>query len=78
VLPENFLNKGETAEIVVRCAIDEKGELVSAKSLKSTREDLEKIVIDAIQKWEFEASTHMGKPQRATLSIPFKFTLASK
>lgn len=77
-IPEDFLTKGETAEIVVRCAINEKGELIGAKTVKSTREDLEKIVMAALEKWEFDPSTHMGEPQRATLNIPFRFTVAAK
>ncbi|MCB1121550.1 MAG: energy transducer TonB [Verrucomicrobiae bacterium] len=77
-LPDNFLTKGETAEIVVRCAIDENGKLIGAKTIKTSRQDLEKIVMAAIEKWEFDPSLHMGEPQRATINIPFKFTVASK
>lgn len=77
-LPAKMLKPGESAEIVVRVAINEKGELVGTKTVSSSNKDIEAIVIAAIQEWEFEPSLLNGEARRATINIPFKFTVAAK
>ncbi|MDA0349408.1 MAG: TonB family protein [Verrucomicrobia bacterium] len=77
-IPADMLKSGETAEIVLRCAIDEKGQLIGVKTLSTSHDKLEAVVLAAVQHWTFDASLEKGEPQRATVNIPFKFTVASK
>jgi len=77
-IPADLLKPGETAEIVLRCAIDDKGQLIGTKTISSSHKHLEGLVVAAVQQWTFAASLEKGEPQRATVNIPFKFTVAAK
>ena len=77
-LPADLLKPGDSARIVVRCAIDETGKLVGARTVSASRKDVEAIVLDALKSWEFEAAKHEGEAQRSTINIPFSFTVAAK
>ncbi len=76
VLPRNLLKPGESAEIVICCAIDEDGDLVNARTISTTHKELEKVVIESLEKWEFRPAMLNGKPVRSRVDIPFKFVLA--
>jgi len=75
-LPEDVLAAGETGKVVVKCAINEDGELVGIKTLASTHEELTEVVMEALKEWEFKAATLNGEPIRANVDIPFNFSLA--
>ena len=77
-VPADLLKPGESAEIVIRCAIDRQGKLIGTKTVTSSHEQLEASVVTAIQNWTFDASLEKGEPRRATINIPFKVTLAAK
>ena len=77
-LPQELLKPGETAQIVLRCAIGAKGELIGAKAVSSSHEALEEVVVAAVKNWKFDASLEKGEAQRATIDIPFQFTVAAK
>ena len=77
-LPKDFVKAGETAEIVLRVAIDDKGKLIGTKTISNTHPNIEETVVAAVKEWTFSASLEKGEPQRATVNIPFKFTVASK
>ncbi len=76
VLPSNLLKPGESAEIVICCAIDEDGDLVNTRTISTTHKELEKVVIESLEKWEFHPAMLNGKPVRSRVDIPFKFVLA--
>ena len=76
VLPRNLLKPGESAEIVICAAIDEKGKLVNARTVSATHEELEKVVIASLKKWEFRPAMRDGKPVKSRVDIPFKFVVA--
>ena len=77
-LPTDLLKPGESAQIILRCAISAEGELIGIKTVSSSHEALEKVVIAAVNDWKFEPSLEMGEAQRATIDIPFQFTVAAK
>ena len=76
VLPRKLLKPGESAEIIIRCAIDEKGELVNVRTITTTHKELEKVVMKSLENWEFRAAMLNGKPLKSRVDIPFKFVLA--
>ncbi len=76
VLPRNLLKPGESAEIVICAAIDQDGDLVNARTISTTHKELEKIVIESLEKWEFRPAMLNGKPVKSRVDIPFKFVLA--
>ena len=77
-IPKDLLNPGETAEITLRAAIDEQGKLIGTKTIATTHPNIEATVIEAVKSWTFDASLEKGEAQRATINIPFKFTVATK
>ncbi len=77
-LPKDLLKAGETAEIVIRCAIDENGKLIGTKTVSSSHRDLESVVVAAIANWEFESALEKGEKLRATVDVPFRFTVAAR
>lgn len=77
-LPKDLLKPGETAEIVIRCAIDENGKLVGTKTVSSSHEDLESVVVAAMADWKFESALEKGEKLRSTVNIPFRFTIAAR
>ncbi len=76
VLPRSLLKPGESAEIVICAAIDENGKLVNTRTVSATHKELEKIVIDSLEKWEFRPAMLDGKPIKSRVDIPFKFVVA--
>ena len=76
VLPRSLLKPGESAEIVICAAIDEKGKLVNTRTVSATHKELEKIVIKSLEKWEFRPAMLDGKPIKSRVDIPFKFVVA--
>ena len=77
-IPQDLLKPGETVEITLLAAIDENGKLIGTKSISATHPNIEDAVITAVKNWTFEASVEKGEPQRSTINIPFKFTVAAK
>jgi TonB family protein len=77
-LPSDLLKPGETAEIIIRCAIDEDGKLVGTKTISSSHQVLESIVVKAMANWEFDAALEKGEKQRATINVPFRFNVAAR
>ena len=78
VIPNNLLKPGETAEITLRAAIGKDGKLIGTKTVSSTHPKIEDVVVSAVKNWTFDASLEKGEAQRATINIPFKFTVAAK
>ncbi len=76
VLPRSLLKPGESAEIVICAAIDEKGKLVNTRTVSATHKELEKVVIKSLEKWEFRPAMLDGKPIKSRVDIPFKFVVA--
>lgn len=76
VLPKNLLKPGESAEIVICAAIDEDGDLVNTRTVSTTHKELEKIVMESLEKWEFRPAMLNGKPIKSRVDIPFKFVVA--
>lgn len=76
VLPKNLLKPGESAEIVICAAIDEDGDLVNTRTVSTTHKELEKIVMESLEKWEFRPAMLNGKPVKSRVDIPFKFVVA--
>lgn len=77
-IPKDLLKPGETAEITLRAAIDEQGNLIGTKTIATTHPNIEAAVVEAVKSWTFDASLEKGEAQRATINIPFKFTVAAK
>ena len=77
VIPSEMVKAGESCEIIVRCVIDEEGNLVEAKTISTSNKHLESAVIEAVENWEFEAAKHKGQGRCSTINVPFRFTLAS-
>lgn len=74
VYPSSLLGKGIGGRVLVSCAVDTSGKVVSTTIKQSSgHPDLDKAAINAINKWAFKPGTRGGKKVKATCVVPFNF-----
>jgi protein TonB len=58
---------------MVKCTIDEQGNVVDPQVEKSSNPAFEKPAVDALKKWKFKPAKQDGTPVAIKVSIPIKF-----
>jgi TonB family protein len=61
--------------ILVTVTVPPDGIPTNVKIAKAVRPDVDKAVVDAVQKWRFEPATRDGKPIEATITVQVDFHL---
>ena len=62
---------------MVKCTIDEKGNVTEPEVEKSSNPAFEKPAIAALKKWKFKPAKSDGAPVAIKVSIPIKFVFES-
>ncbi|MCR6655443.1 MAG: energy transducer TonB [Opitutus sp.] len=62
------------ALVMVRCSIDEQGNVTDATVQKSSNAVFDHNAVEALKRWKFKPATEDGKPIAIVVSIPVKFT----
>ncbi len=62
------------ALVMVRCAIDEQGNVTEATVQKSSNAAFDQSAVEALKRWKFKPATEAGKAIAIVVSIPVKFT----
>jgi protein TonB len=75
--PESLRKAGAMGVVVVKCTIDEQGNVVEPTVEKSTNPDFDKSAVDAVKKWKFKPAKLDGSPVAKKVSIPIKFQVES-
>lgn len=76
-IPKELQRDGVSGIVMVRCAIDEKGDVIDVQVEKSSQPELEQPALAATRKWKFRPAQQDGRPVAIKVSIPIRFVLES-
>jgi protein TonB len=71
--PYELKRNGVTGVVSVSFEVDEKGNVVDPKVLKSSNPQFEQPALDAIVKWKFKPAMKDGAPVKIKIAIPLQF-----
>ncbi len=71
--PAELRRDGVSGLVMVKCTIDEQGNVVDPQVEKSSNGAFEKPAVDALKKWKFKPAKQDGAPVAIKVSIPIKF-----
>jgi protein TonB len=71
--PSELRREGVSGLVMVKCNIDEKGDVTETIVEKSSNEAFDKPAIAAVKKWKFKPAKQDGSPVAIKVSIPIKF-----
>jgi protein TonB len=71
--PQELRRDGVSGLVMVKCTIDEQGNVVDPQVEKSSNPAFEKPAVDALKKWKFKPAKQDGTPVAIKVSIPIKF-----
>ena len=75
--PDELLRDGVSGIVMVKCTIDEQGNVVDTQVEKSSNAAFEKPAVAALKKWKFKPAKQDGSPISIKVSIPMKFVFES-
>lgn len=75
--PDELRRDGVSGLVMVKCHIDEQGNVVQAEVEKSSNTAFEKPAMAAVKKWKFKPAKQDGTPVAIKVSIPIKFVFES-
>lgn len=71
--PSELRREGVSGLVMVKCAIDEQGNVTETTVEKSSNNAFEKPALDAVKKWKFKPAKQDGNPVAVKVTIPIKF-----
>src|SRR5476649_2623122 len=75
--PDELRRDGVSGIVMVKCTIDEGGNVVDPTIEKSSNGAFEKPALAALKKWKFKPAKQDGAPVAIKVSIPIKFVFES-
>jgi protein TonB len=75
--PQELRRDGVSGLVMVKCTIDEQGNVVDPQVEKSSNPAFEKPAVDALKKWKFKPAKQDGAAVAIKVSIPIKFVFES-
>ena len=75
--PPDLKRDGISGLVMVKCTIDEQGNVVDPTVEKSSNASFEKPALEALKKWKFKPAKQDGTPVAIKVSIPIKFVFES-
>jgi protein TonB len=75
--PDELRREGVSGLVMVKCSIDEQGNVTGAEVEKSSNAAFEKPAMAAVKKWKFKPAKQDGSPVAIKVSIPIKFVFES-
>jgi len=75
--PDELRREGVSGLVMVKCTIDEHGNVTTAEVEKSSNGAFEKPAVTAVKKWKFKPAKQDGAPIAIKVSIPIKFVFES-
>jgi len=75
--PDELRRDGVSGVVMVKCTIDEKGNVTEPEVEKSSNPAFEKPALAALKKWKFKPAKSDGTPVAIKVSIPIKFVFES-
>jgi protein TonB len=74
--PQDALRLAKDKVILVTVTVLPDGTPTNPRIARGVRPDVDKAVVDAVQKWRFEAATRDGKPVEATVTVQVDFHIS--
>ena len=71
--PTDLRHDGVSGMVMVKCTIDEQGNVVDPEVVKSSNGAFDKPALDALRKWRFKPAKQDGSPVAMKVTIPVKF-----
>ncbi len=71
--PESQRKNGTMGVVVVKCTVDEQGNVVEPSVEKSSHADFDQPALEALKKWKFKPARVDGSPVAKKVSFPIKF-----
>ncbi len=71
--PRDLRDQKVSGVVMVKCTIDEQGNVSETEVSKSSNEGFDKFAVDALKKWKFKPGRQDGSPIAMTVTIPIKF-----
>lgn len=71
--PDELRREGVSGLVMVKCSIDEQGNVTETTVEKSSNAAFEKPAVAAVKKWKFKPAKQDGQPVAIKVSIPIKF-----
>lgn len=75
--PSELRREGVSGLVMVKCSIDEQGNVAATEVEKSSNPAFEKPALDAVKRWKFKPAKQDGTPIAIKVSIPIKFVFES-
>ena len=75
--PPDLRREGVSGLVMVKCSIDEQGNVTETTVEKSSNPAFEKPAMEALKKWKFKPAKQDGNPVAIKVSIPIKFVFES-
>lgn len=75
--PPELRREGVSGLVMIKCTIDEQGNVVDPQIEKSSNMAFEKPAVEALKKWKFKPAKQDGNPIAIKVSIPIKFVFES-
>ena len=75
--PDELRREGLSGLVMVKCSIDEQGNVTETVVEKSSNPAFEKPAVAALKKWKFKPARQDDKPVAIKVSIPIKFVFES-
>lgn len=72
--PRELRNQGVSGVVMVKCTIDEQGNVTETEVTKSSNGGFDKFALEALKKWKFKPGKQDGSPIAMQVTIPIKFT----
>jgi protein TonB len=73
--PEDLRRAGIAGVVTVSCTIDEKGNVVDAKVVKSSNPEFATPALNALSRWKFKPAKKAGNPVPIKVSFPIQFKM---
>jgi protein TonB len=71
--PRDLKADGVSGLVMVKCTIDEQGNVAGTDIVKSSNEKFDKFATEALKKWKFKPARQDGAPVSMQVTIPIKF-----
>lgn len=71
--PADLRDRGVSGLVMVKCTIDEQGNVSETSIVKSSNEAFDKFAVDALKRWKFKPAREGGNPVAVQVTIPIKF-----
>ena len=71
--PRELKANGVSGLVMVKCMIDEQGNVSGTDIVKSSNAQFDRFATDALKKWKFKPARQDGTPVSVEVTIPIKF-----